>query len=102
LAAVCYSNSSKRFYHWLLNNRLFGNYIRNYRAGLGIPLKQKIFTLLLLWLTIGYTVGFVVSLVWLRILLAGIAVGVTIHLLMMKTYKPETKQKGLPIIEEAK
>ena len=33
LAAVCYGRSSKRFYHWLLTNRWFGEYIRNYREG---------------------------------------------------------------------
>ena len=30
LAAACYERSSQRFYSWLLNNKWFGNYIRNY------------------------------------------------------------------------
>ena len=88
LAAFCYAHGSKRFYHRLTTNRWFGEYIRNYREGRGIPSKQKIFTILLLWLTIGSTTLFAVSLWWLRLVLLGIAIGVTIHLARVKTYKP--------------
>jgi len=88
LAAYFYGRSSKRFYHWLITNRWCGEYIRNFREGRGIPPRQKMLTLLLLWLTIGSTVGFAISLWWLRWLLLVIAVIVTIHLLMIKTYRP--------------
>ncbi|MBI9051598.1 MAG: YbaN family protein [Anaerolineaceae bacterium] len=100
LAAYCYGRSSKRFYDWLMNNRVFGTYIRNYRAGLGIPLKQKIFSITLLWVSIGYSVIFVVDMWWLRILLLGIAVGVTIHLVSIKTYKAESEPQGFVAVEE--
>lgn len=90
LAAFCYVRSSHRFYHWLITNRWFGAYIRNYRAGLGIPLAQKVLTLALLWLSIGYAAGFVITPWWGKLLLVGIAVGVTIHLLTIKTFKPQT------------
>ena len=53
LAAFCYARSSQRFYTWLITNRWFGVYIRSYRAGLGLPIKHKIITLSLLWLSIG-------------------------------------------------
>ena len=42
LAAASYAKSSEKFYNWLINNRFFGNYIRNYREGKGIPLRVKI------------------------------------------------------------
>ena len=92
LAAICYGRSSKRFYHWLVNNRWFGEYIRSYREGRGIPLKQKVLTVLLLWLTIGSTALLAATLWWVRLILLGIAVGVTIHLVKLKTYKPETRR----------
>jgi uncharacterized protein len=92
LAAYCYARSSQKFYNWLITNRWFGEYIRNYREGRGIPLKQKIFSISLLWLTIGYSVWFVVSLWWVRLILLAIAIGVTIHLMMLKTFKPEMQQ----------
>ncbi len=92
LAAICYARSSERFYHWLMNNRWCGKYIRNYREGRGIPVKQKIFTLVLLWLTIAFTTVLVVSQWWVRVILLGIAVGVTIHLMKIKTYAQKKTQ----------
>jgi hypothetical protein len=89
LAAVCYARSSKRFYDWLMTNRWCGAYIRNYREGRGITLRQKALTISLLWLTIGYAVWFVLSLWWVRLILLGVAGGVTFHLIRMKTLKPE-------------
>jgi len=87
LAAACYARSSRRFYRWLTTNRWFGAYIRHYRDGLGISLRHKVITLALLWGTIGYAVGFVLSSWWLRGLLLAIACGVTWHLLAIKTYR---------------
>jgi uncharacterized membrane protein YbaN (DUF454 family) len=88
LAAVCYARSSDGFYHWLVTNRWFGAYIRNYREGRGIALWHKVGALALLWLTIGYAAGFVVPQWWLKAILVGIALGVTIHLVKTKTYRP--------------
>ncbi len=90
LAAFCYARSSERFYHWLLNNRWFGDYIRNYREGRGIPLTEKILAISSLWLTIGFSVLFVVQVMWVKLLLLTIAVGVTIHLVRIKTLRKET------------
>jgi uncharacterized membrane protein YbaN (DUF454 family) len=95
LAAYCYSLSSEQFYHWLITNRWFGEYIRNYREGRGMLLKQKIIALSLLWITIGYSALFVVSNVWLQLLLLVIALCVTVHLLRMNTFKPERQSKPL-------
>jgi uncharacterized membrane protein YbaN (DUF454 family) len=89
LAAFFYARSSKRIYNKLLNNRWFGEYIRNYREGRGIPLRQKVLTLLLLWLTIGNTIWFLTPQLWVKILLLLIASGVTIHLVRMKTFRPQ-------------
>lgn len=85
LAAACYLRSSQRFYNWLLNNRFFGAYIRNYLQGRGMPLKIKIFTILLLWTTITCSVVFAVQALVLRVILLVIAAGVTVHIAMIKT-----------------
>jgi hypothetical protein len=85
LAAVCYAHGSERCHHWLLHNRWCGRYIRDYREGRGIPLRQKVVTIALLWLTIGLAAWRVVPAWWGRLLLLGIAVGVTVHLVRMKT-----------------
>ena len=91
LAAVCYARSSKRFYDWLMSNRWCGAYIRNYREGRGITLKHKIATLSLLWLTIGYSAIFVSSVIWVRLLLLGVAAGVTFHLIKIRTFEPKAQ-----------
>ena len=90
LAAACYARSSKRFYNWLMNNRWFGTYIKNYREGRGVPLKVKVFTITLLWVTILASIFFVIRSFWIELVLIIIAIGVTIHILMIKTFK----QKG--------
>jgi uncharacterized protein len=87
LAAYCYARSSPRMLHWLLTNRWFGAYIRNYREGRGIPLREKIIALTTLWLTIGYTALYAVPIWWVRLLLLVIALGVTTHLLRVKTLR---------------
>ncbi len=92
LAAFCYGRSSQRFLRWLLTNRWFGDYIRNYREGKGLPLREKILTLTALWLTIGVSIVYVASQWWLRLALAAIALGVTIHLLRIKTARPERER----------
>jgi uncharacterized membrane protein YbaN (DUF454 family) len=58
LAAACYMRNSERFYKWLINNRIFGTYVRNYIEGRGMPIRIKVFTIILLWATIGTTVTY--------------------------------------------
>ena len=85
LAAACYARGSDRFYNWLLSNRWFGEYIRNYREGKGIPWSIKALSLTLLWITIGCSAAFAVDILPLRIALIVIAIGVTIHILYIRT-----------------
>ena len=87
LAAVCYIRSSERFYSWLMNNKWLGNYIKNYLEGKGVSLKSKVLSISLLWITIGYSVVFVVNIFPIRVILILIAIGVTIHLLSIRTLK---------------
>ncbi len=87
LAAACYYKGSERMHRWMLNNRWFGDYIRNYKEGRGLPLKTKIFTLALLWIFISYSAFFVVSMFVIQVVLFAIAVGVSIHLITLPTLK---------------
>ena len=88
LSAACYVRSSERMYNWLLGNGWFGKYIKNYREGRGIPLKTKIIAVTLLWVGILYSTiivvnGFLVA----KLALLIIAVGVSIHLVRLPTFK---------------
>jgi len=83
LGAAIYAKSSDKFYNWLIGNRLFGSYIKNYREGKGIPLKVKITAISFLWTTILITAIFFVPVLAVKILLILIAAGVTIHIVKL-------------------
>jgi uncharacterized membrane protein YbaN (DUF454 family) len=90
LAAILYARSSKRFYNWLLYNRLFGRYIRNYLDGKGIPLLAKVISISLLWVTLGTSAIFFVSMLLIRIILLLVGIGVSTHILLIPTLKVDT------------
>jgi uncharacterized membrane protein YbaN (DUF454 family) len=88
-AAACYLRSSERMYGWLLNHRWFGSFISNYRQYRAITKGNKILALALLWGTIGYSTLWGTRNVVARIFLLVIAVGVTVHVLSLRTWKDE-------------
>ncbi|WP_099156541.1 YbaN family protein [Virgibacillus ndiopensis] len=85
LTAACYVRSSDKLYQWLITNKYVGLYIRNYQAGKGIPLRAKVSGVLVLWISMGYTILFVVPLVTVKVLLALIAAYFTWFILKQKT-----------------
>lgn len=87
LAAALYFRSSPKLYDWLLNHPRLGTYIRNFREHRAIPLRVKIVSVSLVWLTIGYCIIAVVEPLWLRITLALLATAITIHILSFKTLR---------------
>ena len=91
LAAICYMRGSQRLYNALLCNRFIGSYVRNYLEGRGMSLKMKVWTLSLLWIAIVCTALLAIDSLIIRIILAVVLVGVTIHILLIKTVKNNTK-----------
>lgn len=89
LAAGCYARSSDSLYDWLLNNKLFGQYIRSYKEGKGISIALKVFLLTLLVLTIGYSIFQVVPNMYGKIFLIMTAIGVSAHVFFLPTLKIE-------------
>ncbi len=87
LSATCYARSSERFYNWLINHRYFGEHIRNYRDLGGTTARVKAAGISLLWISISISAIFAVSLLWVRLLLLGVAIGVTIHIASIPTLK---------------
>jgi len=88
LSAACYLRSSERMHKWLLGNRWFGEYIRNYQEGRGIPLKTKIVAMAFLWGTIIFSAFFVLDEILIaQVALLLIALGVSIHLIRLPTFK---------------
>ncbi len=87
LSVACYCRSSERMYRWVMGNRYFGEYIRNYREGKGISLRTKALVLGLLWVTIGYSTFVALNILPAQLTLLAIAFGVTIHIVRLPTFE---------------
>ena len=87
LASACFIRSSPKANEWLRNHKILGMYIKNYQDKSGLTLKSKIINIILLWLMISVSAFLFTELWYIRLLLFLIAVGVTIHLLIVKTKK---------------
>ncbi len=93
LAATLYVRSSERLYSWLLHQRLLGPYLRNFMERKAIPLHAKIIAISMMWATMLYCIFFLIPLVWVKILMAAIACGVTIYILSFKTLRKSDYDK---------
>ena len=89
LAAYLFAKSSVTMYNWLLSNRWFGKIIRDYKEGKGVPVRIKVYSITLLWLMIGYSILYAVESQTMKIVLLIVGIAVTIHLMMLKSYREE-------------
>ena len=88
LSAAAWLKASPSLYEWLLNHRVFGEYIRNFREHRAIPLRVKIISVSMVWLTIGYCIIAVVDeWWWAQLLMALLAIAISWHILSYKTLK---------------
>jgi uncharacterized membrane protein YbaN (DUF454 family) len=93
-AAACYFKSSPRMHKWLLNNKWFGEYIRNYTEGKGLTRRTKITALSGLWLTIGFSTFFILDrllsallVLPMQIIMIGVAIVVSAYILKLPTFR---------------
>lgn len=87
LSATLYFHSSKRLYDKLLNHPKLGPYIRNFRENKAIPLRVKIISVSMVWLTLLYCAFGVAKVWWASLLFILLALGITIHILHFKTMR---------------
>ena len=83
LAALCFAGAWPSMHDRLARSRAFGPMLRKEDGGRYIPPRTKAYAIAFTLLSIGATILFAVHVLWLRILLAGIALGVTGFLLWM-------------------
>ncbi|MFT0182287.1 YbaN family protein [Pseudomonas benzopyrenica] len=84
LAAACFMRSSERFYLWLINHRWLGPWVKPYLEGDGIPLKGKIYAIVAMWISVGFSC-WLVPYVWARVAAFTSCAAVTVYLLKQKT-----------------
>ena len=87
LASACFVKGSPEANEWLRNHKILGVYLKNYQDKSGLSIKAKIFNITFLWLMILTSAYLFTHELYIRILLIGIAIGVSIHLLTIKTKK---------------
>ncbi|MFC1628073.1 YbaN family protein [Gemmatimonadota bacterium] len=85
LAAACFIRSSDRLHRWLITHKWFGSYIRNYREHRALTLRAKVMTVVLLWITLGFTIFGLIDNLIMQTLLFMIGTGVTVHVLRYNT-----------------
>ena len=74
LAAACYARGSVRFYNWLLNHRVFGPTIVEWRRHRSIPWRTKLLAIAMMATTLGISIVFFVPGAWLKAALAAFGV----------------------------
>ena len=88
LAAFFFSRSSERFDQWLVNHRVFGGIVRDWRAGRGFSVQAKTVAVIAIAVTFTITVGFAVSSTPVRVFLVLLAVGLIAYILRLPTKRP--------------
>lgn len=86
VAAWCYARSSSRLYDRLMRARFIGGYLRRYRDERSIPSQVKIASLVMMWMTIGYSI-YVFPNMLIRAALFVTAAGLTWHLYRLPSAK---------------
>lgn len=84
LSAACFVRSSRRVYLWLIGHPRLGPWIADYLEGNGLPLKAKVYALLLMWLGISLSC-YLVPMFWARAFMLTSAVLVSLYILNQKT-----------------
>ncbi len=88
LSSYLFLRSSDSLYNWLINHPVLGFYIKSYIKYRAVERKSKIIAILLLWTTMGIS-NYLVDKSFVKVILLLIGLGVTTHILMLKTLTPE-------------
>jgi uncharacterized membrane protein YbaN (DUF454 family) len=84
LASACYVRGSTTLHNWLMTHKYLGPYITNIRDKRGMPIRAKIVTITVLWISLLFSIYRVEWLV-LDLTLVVIGIGVTTLILKLKT-----------------
>lgn len=87
LAAYFFAKSSPRLYHWLHTNRWFGKILTDYKEGKGVPLRIKVYSIVLMWVVVASSLLYMIESTVGKIIMVVVGIAVTIHLMMLKSYK---------------
>lgn len=84
-----YIRSSESLYHRVMKNRYFGSYVRGFLVDKAIPMRSKVLSIGLIWLSTLLTSWLLSGYIWIKILLVVISSGVTWHISSYPTKREE-------------
>lgn len=87
LASACYVRGSETLHVWLMNNKYLGPYITNIKDNRGMPIRAKIITITVLWVSLLFSMYRLDSLL-LDVTLLVVGAAVTTLILKLKTLAP--------------
>lgn len=87
VAAACFLRTSPRFYNWLVSHPRMGKYLLYYLDGKGLPVKAKVYTLILMWTSLISTAFIFVPRITVQIILPIVGLLVSIYILRLPTLK---------------
>lgn len=87
LASWCFVRSSDKLDRILKENKFLGPYIRNYREKKGITKRNKIYSLVFLWISLMASFYFSPDWWWLWAILIAVGIGVSYHIISFTTLK---------------
>ncbi|HEY9113267.1 MAG TPA: YbaN family protein [Bacteroidales bacterium] len=87
LASWCFVRSSDKLDRILKENRFLGPYLKNYREKKGITKRNKIYSLVFLWVSLSVSFYFSPDWWWLWVILLAVGVGVSYHVISFTTLK---------------
>ncbi len=96
LAAFCFLRSSTRLYHWLLNHPVLGRYVYNYLTYRAVPKSTKVWGVVTLWASLLLSMYFV-NKTPVRWVLLAVGIGVSSHILRLRTLTKEQQNGPLPM-----
>ena len=85
LAATAFMHTDRKIYLWMFRNKIFGKQLSAYVKDKSVSFSLKISSLLILSLTLGYSIIFVIDILWVRIFLIFVGLGVATHIIKLKT-----------------
>jgi hypothetical protein len=86
LALYCFARSNEKWYNKLLNNKYFGQTLRDFKAGKGMSLKSKLIALSVVLTSISISMFFA-SNIYVQIFLVVCGLAATMCILWQKTKK---------------
>ncbi len=80
LAAACFARSSERFHNWILEHRVFGPPVREWRSHRSLPYRVKISAIVLMAASLGISIVFFVPPGWPQVALGALGLALAIWL----------------------